>query len=752
MAGAARGEGPARGVRVASEGGAYGPWSVRVSWPAATGGRGRGPGGGGGGGTEEAAGAVLWLDAGAPPLPAGGAGGGAAFSGAPPRIPGVDALLLTSARPERVCALPLLLAALSAEVPVFASAPTKSLLRETLPRSRGLLGPPGAAWGDEEVRRALQRVRPLAPHAEAALAGGRLRLRAFPAGGPTLGAALFWAEGGGASVALAGDWGALAAGGLPRARLPRLRPDVLVAEVPAGDAGLGGPGALVAGGEPSARCRGRVLAAVQRCVGGGGKALLMCPPAAQRLLLEALRASLPPAVPVFVLPAAGLGRGPPGAGPQPLRARLFSRPWAGRERGEAAGPGPGGAGGGGGGGGGAAGGSDEGTASSGVPHWVGLPGVAEWDPRLADRPAPCVLFAEEAGLLVPPGPGGAGLGPAQATYQSWAPSSRNLAVGFPAALALLRSGASSVSQNGGRGAGIRALPLDDDSGGGGCDEGEGGGGAPAAQSSSLLALSSWKRASGAALRLVRQCAPRRVALVGAETALRTPLVDDLRRGVEAGLGLPCSLVPRRGGPAVVPLPAAQASAEVPAGLLRGAFESQAQAAGPAGAGAWPTAAVRATELELVFVREKAPPARVVEEAAVLADVFGTLPHEVLFECDVPLPPGRGGEGDGEDAPPAGKRPRLGSASSGPVTGRAAPAAARRLAAFVEAGSQGAAVGGRGSAAPTFSVQAVEASADEGADAPPRPARLRCSWARQDHELVEGRLSRFGEGPTAGDEA
>ena len=350
MAGAARGEGPARGVRVASEGGAYGPWSVRVSWPAATGGRGRGPGGGGGGGTEEAAGAVLWLDAGAPPLPAGGAGGGAAFSGAPPRIPGVDALLLTSARPERVCALPLLLAALSAEVPVFASAPTKSLLRETLPRSRGLLGPPGAAWGDEEVRRALQRVRPLAPHAEAALAGGRLRLRAFPAGGPTLGAALFWAEGGGASVALAGDWGALAAGGLPRARLPRLRPDVLVAEVPAGDAGLGGPGALVAGGEPSARCRGRVLAAVQRCVGGGGKALLMCPPAAQRLLLEALRASLPPAVPVFVLPAAGLGRGPPGAGPQPLRARLFSRPWAGRERGEAAGPGPGGAGGGGGGG------------------------------------------------------------------------------------------------------------------------------------------------------------------------------------------------------------------------------------------------------------------------------------------------------------------------------------------------------------------------------------------------------------------
>ena len=134
--------------------------------------------------------------------------------------------------------------------------------------------------------------------------------------------------------------------------------------------------------------------------------------------------------------------------------------------------------------------------------------------------------------------------------------------------------------------------------------------------------------------------------MGAETALRTPLVDDLRRGVEAGLGLPCSLVPRRGGPAVVPLPAAQASAEVPAGLLRGAFESQAQAAGPAGAGAWPTAAVRATELELVFVREKAPPARVVEEAAVLADVFGTLPHEVLFECDVPLPPGRGGEGDG----------------------------------------------------------------------------------------------------------
>ena len=68
----------------------------------------------------------------------------------------------------------------------------------------------------------------------------------------------------------------------------------------------------------------------------------------------------------------------------------------------------------------------------------------------------------------------------------------------------------------------------------------------------------------------------------------------------------------------------------------------------------------------MFVREKAPPARVVEEAAVLADVFGTLPHEVLYECDVPLPPGRGGEGDGEDAPPAGKRPRLGSASSGPV--------------------------------------------------------------------------------------
>ena len=142
---------------------------------------------------EEAAGAVLWLDAGAPPppppLPAGGGGGAAAFSGAPPRLPGVDALLLTSARPERVCALPLLLAALGTDVPVFASAPTKSLLRETLPRSRGLLGPPGAVWGDEEVRRALQRVSPLAPHAEAALMGGRLRLRAFPAGGPTLGGA-----------------------------------------------------------------------------------------------------------------------------------------------------------------------------------------------------------------------------------------------------------------------------------------------------------------------------------------------------------------------------------------------------------------------------------------------------------------------------------------------------------------------------------------------------------------------------------
>ncbi len=700
---------------------------------------------------EEAAGAVLWLDAGAPPppppLPAGGGGGAAAFSGAPPRLPGVDALLLTSARPERVCALPLLLAALGTDVPVFASAPTKSLLRETLPRSRGLLGPPGAVWGDEEVRRALQRVSPLAPHAEAALMGGRLRLRAFPAGGPTLGAALFWAEGGGASVALAGDWGGLAAGGLPRANLPRLRPDVLIAEVPAGDSGLGGPGARVAGGEPSARCQGRVLAAVQRCVAGGGKALLVCPPAVQRLLLEALRGNLPPAVPVFVLPAAGPGRGPPGVGPQPLRARLFSRPWAGHDSGEAAGPVPGGEGG----GGPAAGDSSEGSAGSGLPHWVGLPGVAEWDPRLADRPAPCVLFAEEAGLLVPPSPGGAGLGPAQATYQFWALSERNLAVASPVALALLRSSVSSVSQNGGRKGGIRTLPLDDDSGDGACDEGEGGG-AQASHSSSLLSLSSWKRASSAALRLVRQCAPRRVALVGAEAVLRAPLVDDLKRGLEAGLGLPCSLVPRRGGPALVPVPAAQAFAEVPAWLLRRAFESQAQAPSPEGAGALPTAAVRATELELVFVREKGCPTRVVEEATVLTDVFGTLPHEVLFECDVPLSPGRGEEGDGAGAPPAGKRPRLDSTSCGPVTGEAAAAAAQRLTACVEAGSEGAPEGGKGSAAPTFSVQAIEVGVDEEGDASPRPTRLRCSWARQDHELVEGCLRSFEEDPATGGRA
>ena len=233
--------------------------------------------------------------------------------------------------------------------------------------------------------------------------------------------------------------------------------------------------------------------------------------------------------------------------------------------------------------------------------------------------------------------------------------------------------------------------------------------------------------------------------------MRAPLVDDLRRGLEAGLGLPCSLVPRRGGPALVPVPAVPAFAEVPAGLLRRAFESQAQDPSPAGAGALPTAAVRATELELVFVREKDCPARVVEEAAVLTDVFGTLPHEVLFECDVPLSPGRGEE-DGAGAPPAGKRPRLDSTSCGPVTGEKAAAAARRLAACVGAGSEGAPAGGKCSAAPTFSVEAIEVGVDEEGDAPPRPPRLRCSWARQDHELVEGYLRRFEEDPAAGDKA
>ena len=659
---------------------------------------------------------MLWVDAGAAPLPL------------PLRSARVDAVLLTSARPERVCALPIVVASLGAGAAVLASAPTKSLLREVLPRSRGFLPgvPPGAVWGEEEVRRALQRVTPLAPHAETALLGGRLRVRAFPSGGPTLGASLFWVgEAGGASAVVAGEWGGLEARGLPRASLPRLRPDVLIAEAPAvGDAGLGGAGGRDSGGEPSARCRGLVLATVQRCcAAGGGKALLACPPAAQRGLLEALRGSLPLSVPVFVLPSEGPGRGPPGAGPQPLRSRLFSS-WVGNEGSaeESAPPGPGAAGGGG------------GSGKSGAPHWVGVPGVAEWDPRLAERPGPCVLFVEEAGLLAPPatplpspqstpsaqGPGPAGLGPIHAAYHLWSPFQRNLVVGSPAALELLSSGAPSNLSGGGGGrkGGIQSLALD-------CDgDGEG------VEASDAADLFSWKRSRGAALRLMQQVAPRRVALVGADSALRAPLLDELLREVKEGLSMPCDLVPRRGAPpstAVIPVPTVRSAIEVPNALLRRALESS--------RGAYP-APSRTTDLELVFVRDGEGSAlQVFDEAAVPLDAFGVLPHEILFECEVKLKlklklklkvPAERARGDVEGGDRPAKRPR-GAAPSprAKESGGAAAAIALQLAA-----GEGLAPGSA-AAAPTFSARVVtEEEGEEGSK------RLRCTWALRDREFAE----------------
>ena len=704
MARGAGGGARPRGVEVACAGASpAGPWSVRVAFSGVAG-AGAGAGGGGGtGGGDGGGGALLWVDAGAAPAPVPvplGSGAGSAR---------VDVVLLTSARPERVCALPIVVASLGAGAAVLASAPTKSLLREVLPRSRGLLpgAPPGAVWGEEEVRRALQRVTPLAPHAETALLEGRLRVRAFPSGGPTLGATLFWVgEAGGASVVVAGEWGGLETRGLPRASLPRLRPDVLVTEAPAvGDAGLGGAGGRDSGGEPSTRCRGLVLATVQRCcVAEGGKALLACPPSAQRGLLEALRGSLPPSVPVFVLPSEGPGRGPPGAGPQPLRSRLFSS-WVGNEGNaeEWAPVSPGTAGGGG------------GSAKSGAPHWVSVPGVAEWDPRLAERPGPCVLFVEEAGLLAPPatslpspqsipstqGLGPAGLGPIHAVYHLWSLSKRNLVVGSPAALDLLSSCAPTNLSGGGGGrkGGIQSLSLD-------CD-----GDAEGVGASDAAGLFSWNRSRGAALRLMRQVAPRRVALVGADSALRAPFLGELLREVEEGLGMPCDLVPRRGASpskVMIPVPTALSSVEVPNALLRRALESS--------CGASPVPS-RTADLGLVFVRDgEGSDVQVFDEAAVPLDALGILPHEVLFECEVKVP-AKQAKGGVEGGDRHAKRPRGADAAS-----------ALQLAAG-EGLAPGSAV-----AAPTFSARVVlEQEGEEGSK------RLRCTWALRDHEFAEDYL-------------